>query len=65
MYIKDDKNPDWYGPSELKTRCIAESSPVNAARDIFGKENVRFYGGGIPEVFLDKGKVTDANCNSY
>lgn len=56
---KDDKNPDWYGPSELKTRCISESSPVGAARDIFGEENVRFYGGGIPEVFLDRGKVTD------
>jgi hypothetical protein len=28
--------------------------------DIFGKENVRFYGGGVPDVFLDKGKATDA-----
>jgi hypothetical protein len=30
------------------------------ARDIFDEENVRFYGGGIPEGFLDTGKVTDA-----
>lgn len=26
---------------------------LEAARDIFGCENVRFYGGGIPEVFCD------------
>jgi hypothetical protein len=57
---KDDKNPGWYDPSELKTRCISESSPVRAARDIFGEENVRFFGGGIPDVFLDRGKATDA-----
>ena len=34
---------------------------LEAARDLFGKSNVRFYGGGIPEVFLDGGgRVTDA-----
>jgi len=33
---KDDKNPDWYGPAELKKRSFAESSPVRAACDIFG-----------------------------
>jgi hypothetical protein len=33
---------------------------MNAARDIFGEENVRLYGGGVPDVFLDKGKVTSA-----
>lgn len=59
---KDDANPDWYGPTELKTRSFqAKDHPVNAARDIFGKDNVRFYGGGIPNVFLDSGGVaTDA-----
>ena len=30
---------------------------VEAARDIFGPENVRFYGGGIPNVFLDGGDL--------
>jgi hypothetical protein len=56
----DTSNPDWYGPAALKTRTFREASAVNAARDIFGKENVRFYGGGVPEVFLEKGKATDA-----
>jgi hypothetical protein len=57
---RDLDNPGWYGPSSLDTRNFADISPVNAARDIFGKENVRFYGGGVPDVFLDRGKVTDA-----
>jgi hypothetical protein len=54
----DPHNLDWYGPTSLKTRSFAETSPVNAARDIFGDGNVRFYGGGVPGVFLDRGKVT-------
>ena len=40
-----------------------EKSPrttLEAAGDLFGKENVRFYGGGIPNVFLDGGRVTDS-----
>ena len=53
-------NLGWYGPTSLKTRSFTETSPVNAARDIFGDENVRFYGGGVPGVFLDGGKVTTA-----
>jgi len=57
---KDKQNPGWYRPIDLKTRDFAESSPVKAACDIFGEENVRYYGGGIPEVFLDGDKVTDA-----
>jgi hypothetical protein len=60
---KDSENPGWYGPGALKARTFKESSPVKAACDIFGDENVRFYGGGIPEVFLDNGKVTDAKVN--
>jgi hypothetical protein len=56
----DRGNPDWYGPAALKTRIFLEASPVNSAWDIFGTENVRFYGGGVPSVFLDKGKATDA-----
>jgi hypothetical protein len=56
----DRRNPGWYKPTALKARTFREASPVNAACDIFGKDNVRFYGGGVPDVFLDKGKVTDA-----
>ena len=32
---------------------------IESAKDIFGKENVRFYGGGVPNVFLENGKVSD------
>jgi hypothetical protein len=56
----DRKNPGWYGPPQLKTLDLSKLPAVNAAVDIFGKENVRFYGGGVPDVFLDKGKATDA-----
>lgn len=61
---KDRKNPGWYGPTELKSRLrkrmFLDASPVIAARDIFGEENVRFYGGGIPNIFLTRGRATDA-----
>ena len=33
---------------------------LEAARDLFGGENVRFYGAGIPNVFVDGGMVTDS-----
>ena len=54
----DPSNPDWYGPATLRKRIFRSASPVNAACDIFGVQNVRFYGGGVPNVFLDKGKAT-------
>jgi hypothetical protein len=61
---KDDVHPEWYGPTELKAlrlkKSFPESSPAIAAGDIFGEENVRFYGGGIPNVFLDGNAVTEA-----
>ena len=50
----------WVGPAELrKNGGLQEGTPVGAAQDIFGRENVRFYGGGIPEVFCEQGTVTD------
>jgi hypothetical protein len=55
----DRDNPDWFGPTELKH--FPEASTVRAACDIFGEDNVRFYGGGVPGVFLDSGgRATDA-----
>jgi hypothetical protein len=67
---KDDANPGWYGPDEFKTIVRADASPanaahevVNAAREVFGEGNVRFYGGGIPEVFLDEGLATEAKVD--
>jgi hypothetical protein len=57
IVTKDLSNPDWYRPSALETRmpAPAKDGVVQAANDIFGKDNVRFYGGGIPNVFLDAG----------
>ena len=45
----------------LKEEGYAPRTTLEAARDLFGENNVRFYGGGIPDVFLSGGSgVTDA-----
>ena len=57
-----DKQGDyeWVWPAELgKNRDLQKCTAVGAAQDIFGRENVRFYGGGIPKVFCERGEVTD------
>jgi hypothetical protein len=41
-------------------RRASARDTVDAARDIFGEKNVRFYGGGVPNVFLDGGQATAA-----
>lgn len=56
---KDPNNPGWYGPDQIKAQGI-EHGALKAAIEIFAAENVRFYGGGIPEVFLDGGLATEA-----
>lgn len=56
----DSKHSGWYGPAELKGHRHLGGETVKAAEDIFSKDNVRFYGGGIPNVFLDGGIATDA-----
>ncbi len=61
---KDGANPGWYRPDEIKIRRIADTKNViKAAQDVFGEENVRFYGGGIPEVFLERGSATEAKLD--
>jgi hypothetical protein len=52
---RDTSNPNWYGPDALRSLNFSKDHVVEAARDIFGPENIRFYGGGIPNVFLDGG----------
>jgi hypothetical protein len=63
VVTKDDDNPGWYARDELKglklNGAFPGASPVHAACDIFGTDHVRFYGGGIPDVFLDEGRATD------
>lgn len=49
----------WHGPDridELLRDMEKDQSPrttLEAARDLFGPDKVRFYGGGIPQVFCD------------
>ncbi len=51
----------WHSPKEIEGVLLKADgqdgdppfSTLRAARAIFGKENVRFYGGGIPQVFCD------------
>jgi hypothetical protein len=60
---RDKKNPGWYGPTELNSENPPGGDTVKAARDIFGEENVRFYGGGVPNVFLDGGMAADTSLD--
>ena len=64
--LSEEHRDDWFGPS----KCLSALSNLDAgkpprttleaAHDLFGGDNVRFYGGGIPEVFLEGGRVTNA-----
>ncbi|MDE0068396.1 MAG: hypothetical protein OXO48_01685 [Caldilineaceae bacterium] len=49
----------WLGPSEWSSAAAGKET-LDAACEIFGKENVRYYGGGIPNVFMDGDEVTNA-----
>jgi hypothetical protein len=54
----------WHEAAEidglLKYMKQSESpaTTIQAARDLFGKDNIRFYGGGIPNVFCDGNMVS-------
>ena len=52
----EPKNPYWCGPADSEK---LQADTVRAAIDIFGDGNVRFFGGGIPNVFLDRDLVTE------
>lgn len=54
---KKDSCKDWFGPDALDDPELHNDTAVSAARDLFGRENVRFYGGGVPDVFLENGTV--------
>ena len=66
VVVGKDHGSHWSPASEWvpKLPNMVPSEPprttLETARDLFGKENVRFYGGGIPNVFLEGGTVTDA-----
>jgi hypothetical protein len=56
----DKEHPGWYGPTDLKSITLHHTSPVHAAFEVFGRDNVRYYGGGVPNVFLENGTPTAA-----
>ena len=59
---KDSNFAGWCSGEEAKKNNLKEgANPMNAACDIFGRDNVRFYGGGVPEVFLEGARVTEAS----
>jgi hypothetical protein len=66
---KDDKYRGWYDPNELKDETLAKNrefasaKTVTAARDIFGSDNIRYFGGGCPDVFLEGGEISEAKLN--
>lgn len=49
----------WHEPDEIDRllpgmeKGEAPRTTLEAARDLFGRENVRFFGGGIPQVFCE------------
>ena len=52
--------PQWLSQTELDARGSDLPKAVIAARALFRPENVRFFGAGVPAVFLEAGHVTDA-----
>ena len=65
VVVGTKEGPRWLGPSEWPDRLSAMKvgeaprTTLEAARDLFGEKNVRFFGGGVPQVFLDGGSVTE------
>ena len=58
---QDGYGSRWLYPEELQTR---EPLPevVTRARELFGPDNVRFFGAGIPDVLLDGGAAVTADA---
>jgi ferredoxin len=55
---KEAKYPGWHGPSRLEK--MKDVEVVKSACDIFSSENVRYYGNGCPDVFLENDRATDS-----
>ncbi len=58
---EDELGADWLAPDEIDSRSRKGRVPdvVGSARSLFGKDNVRFYGGGVPDVFIHGAGVSD------
>ena len=59
----------WFPPAEIKgqmsymDKTDSPYTTLKAAIDIFGERNVRYYDGGVPDVFLEGGTVTESAVN--
>lgn len=62
---KNSALPGWHSPEQLKSYETSDKNDraLNAARDIFGADNVRYFGDGAPAVFMDGDNVTDYCLN--
>lgn len=64
VVVGKDWGNRWHSPEEIDRLLLdmpdneAPRTTLEATRDIFGKENVRFFGGGIPPVFCDGNRVS-------
>lgn len=52
----------WQPPADLAAHHSLPDA-VTAARALFGPDNVRFYGAGVPNVFLERGRLTGSAVN--
>ena len=59
--IVDGYESRWLYRDDLDTRGKLPDA-VTHARDVFKAENVRFYGSGVPDVFLDGGAGVSADA---
>ena len=62
VVVGQSHGDQWHGPAEIDALLNSSDklkpgetphTTLEAARDIFGRDNVRFFGGGIPQVFCD------------
>ena len=63
IVVGSTKDHRWLGPSDWRKQLdemkLGETprTTLEAARNLFGEGNVRFYGGGTPQVWMDGGDV--------
>ena len=57
---EDGYDRRWLYPDELDTKRELPDA-VTHARDLLDGPNVRFFGGGIPQVFLDGGGIVSSD----
>jgi hypothetical protein len=72
VVVGTDYGDVWYMPNDIESilvemkhtkPCEPPATTLQAAIDIFGKNNVRYYGGGIPNVFCDGNNASREKFN--